>query len=733
MVAGNYLTEGGVNHLTQGEALMATTEAKNGSTGSDRWANLPTEIRDEIDIFETQLRRVQSGQTPEKVFTEFRLRHGVYGQRQENVQMQRIKIPLGMLTTAQMLCLADLSEEISDAISHITTRQDVQFHFVDIDDTPNMMRRLAEVGITTKEACGNVVRNVTACPEAGVCRTEVFDVTPHAQAMAAFLLRHPDAQNFGRKFKVAYSGCEERACGLARMHDIGAIAAVREENGESVEGFKVFVGGGLGAVPHQAKLYSDFVSTGELLPLAQAMARVFARLGEKDNRARARMKFLVDGLGLEEFKRLVEDERRKLPEDPRWMSLLEVSSKYRESALKPGVELAVNVETDDDFREWAATNVHPQAQAGYSMVEVFLPLGDITADQLRDLATLSQKYSKDTIRTTVSQNILLRWVSNKDLPALHRDLARAGLARTNASRMADVTACPGTDSCKLGITSSRGLAAVLDARFASDLSETAKRSDLKVKISGCFNSCGQHHIADIGFLGSVQRKGSFTAPVFQVVLGGATQGNAQSYGLVTGKVPARHAPKVLDRLSAVYSSMKLDGETFTELVARLGKARLKSEIHEFELKPHDQDPEAYLDNRQSWEYHKETGVGECAGEVVDQAEFMLEEADRLVFEATVALDDRRYGEASAGALAATMRAADALLSTRGLLLSDNYDCVSEFRKLFYETGQFHKPFAENFFRTAGGNGHEVSRDESRRQVEEAALFLEQAQTVYSKA
>ena len=290
---------------------MATTEAKNGSTGSDRWANLPPEIRDEIDIFETQLRRVQSGQTPEKVFTEFRLRHGVYGQRQDNVQMQRIKIPLGMLTTAQMLCLADLSEEISDGISHITTRQDVQFHFVDIDDTPNMMRRLAEVGITTKEACGNVVRNVTACPEAGVCGTEVFDVTPHAQAMAAFLLRHPDAQNFGRKFKVAYSGCEERACGLARMHDIGAIAAVREENGESVQGFKVFVGGGLGAVPHQAKLYSDFVPADELLPLAQAMARVFARLGEKDNRARARMKFLVHGLGLEEFKRLVEDERRQ--------------------------------------------------------------------------------------------------------------------------------------------------------------------------------------------------------------------------------------------------------------------------------------------------------------------------------------------------------------------------------------------------------------------------------------
>ena len=368
------------------------------------------------------------------------------------------------------------------------------------------------------------------------------------------------------------------------------------------------------------------------------------------------------------------------------------------------------------------------------MVEVFLPLGDITADQLRDLATLSQKYIKDTIRTTVSQNILLRWVSNRDLPALHRDLDRAGLARTNASRMADVTACPGTDSCKLGITSSRGLAAVLDARFASDLSETAKRGDLKVKISGCFNSCGQHHIADIGFLGSVQRKGSFTAPVFQVVLGGATQGNAQSYGLVTGKVPARHAPKVVDRLSAVYSSMRLEGETFTELVARLGKARMKSEIQEFELKPHDQDPEAYLDNRQTWEYHKETGVGECAGEVVDQAEFMLEEADRLVFEATVALDDRRFGEASAGALAAN--------HARGGCpsLDARTSAVRQLRLRFgISTAVLrNRTIPQTVCREFLQNGRwertmRFRRMNSRRRVEEAALFLEQAQTVYSKA
>jgi sulfite reductase (ferredoxin) len=713
-----------------------------GTTTAERWARLPADVREEIDVFQTQLERVKAGQTPEKVFTEFRLRHGVYGQRQDGVQMQRIKIPLGMLTAEQMICLADLSEEISDGVSHVTTRQDIQFHFVDIDETPNMMRRLAEVGITTKEACGNVVRNVTGCPQSGVCSTETFDITPHAQAMARFLLRHPDAQNFGRKFKVAYSGCAGEACGLARMHDIGAIAVRREEaDGTVTDGFQLFVGGGLGAIPHQAQIYSDFVAAGEMLPLAQAMSRVFARLGEKNNRARARMKFLVDNLGIDEFRRLVEEERARLPHDTRWIRFIDDALEVRESPLKPpstlGDDVLAVAEDRGQFRAWLASNVRPQAEDGYSMVEVFLPLGDITADQLRSLAVASGKYIRDTIRTTVSQNLLLRWVSNADLPALYRDLVSLGLARTGASRLADVTSCPGTDSCKLGITSSRGLAATLDRAFGNGLSAIGERDDIKVKISGCFNSCGQHHIADIGFLGSVQRKGSTTAPVFQVVLGGTTGGNAESYGLVTAKVPARQVPKVLERLTSVYTEEKLEGESFTAFVARQGKVRMKSEIEEFTLRSFSEDPDSYLDNRQTWEYHKETGVGECAGEVVDQAEFMLEAADRMVFEATLALDGGQFREAADGALGATRRAADALLSTRGLLLSDNYDCVAEFRRLFYDTGSFHKPFAENFFRAVrtreGTTAPPVAPDDARRRVEEAALFLQEAQTVYSRA
>ena len=697
------------------------------------WAHLPEDIRAEIDVFETELGRVQTGQMSEKVFLEFRLRHGVYGQRQGGVQMLRIKIPLGMLTTAQMICLADVSEEYADGISHITTRQDVQFHFVDINDTPNLMRRLAEVGITTREACGNVVRNVTACPAAGVCPTQAFDATPHAMAMSRFLLRHPDAQNFGRKFKVAYSGCEDEACGLAGMHDIGAIAATRQIDGRTAEGFKVCVGGGLGALPHKAQIYADFVPVQEMLPLAQAMSRVFARLGEKQNRAKARMKFLVANLGIEEFRKLVDEERRKLPDDPRWRSLVDDASRISERPPRPPGPLDESSIEEAGFARWLRTNVRAQRQEGYSMVEVFLPLGDITADQLRGLAAICRRYVGDTIRTTVSQNILIRWVSNGDLSDLYADLGRIGLARAGAGRLGDVTACPGTDSCKLGITSSRGLAAVMDEMLGNGMADIADRDDIKIKISGCFNSCGQHHIADIGFLGSVQRKGAYTAPVFQVVLGGTTRGNAASYGLVTGKVPARHVPEVAAKLTRLYVREKGEGETFEDFVARMGKLRLKQELEEFGLPAREEAPELYTDNRQTWPYHRETGVGECAGEVVDQAEFMLEEADRLVFEATIALDEGRFVEARRDALRATERAVDALLSTRGLLVSDNYDRVAEFRTLFSDTGEFHRPFAENFFRASERDGDVSGPDESRRRVEEAALFLEQAQTVYSRA
>ena len=462
---------------------------------------MPGELAVEIDTFERQIDLRRQGKIDEKVFAETRLRRGVYGQRYDNGQrndgtgakrlpypsngltkgpetvwdapgMQRIKIPFGGLTPAQMDTLADLAEEYSDGICHITTRQDVQLHFVHIEDTPDLMRRLAAVGITTREACGNTVRNVTACPLAGVCRDETFDVTPYAKACMRFLLGHPDAQDFGRKFKVAFSGCREHACGLVSMHDLGLIAVTRTVDGCVERGFETYVGGGLGAVPHQAKLFDPFLPVTELLPLAQAIARVFARLGEKRNRARARIKFLVAQLGLEEFKRLVLEERASLQPDGRWDAHVASAADEGETAFRPSAPLDGAAEDGGNggagrFDAWARTNVYEQRQANYATATVSLPLGDLTSRQLRGLASVARRYVGDAVRTTVEQNIVLRWVSAADLPAFHRDLAALGLADPGAGTIADITACPGTDTCKLGIASSRGLAAELRSRLSA--------------------------------------------------------------------------------------------------------------------------------------------------------------------------------------------------------------------------------------------------------------------------
>ena len=548
--------------------------------------------------------------------------------------------------------------------------------------------------------------------------------------MTYFMLRHPDAQNFGRKFKISYSGCEHQGCGLGRMHDIGAVARIRD----GIRGFQVLVGGGLGSLPHQAKVYSEFLPAGEMLPLAQAISRVFARFGEKKNRAKARMKFLIAKQGIDEFRRLVEEERLRLPAEPRWEGdLRSALDRMRDEPLKPPSELDAARCGGAAFADWLECNVHPQRQDGYSMVDVFLPLGDITSHQARQLAAISRRYVKDTLRTTVDQNLLLQWVSNADLPALHADLESVGLEATGAGRLKDVVACPGTDSCKLGITSSRGLAGHLHKEFGDGMSGIARRSDLKIKISGCFNSCGQHHIADIGLFGSVQRKKNDTAPVFQVTLGGSARNNAESYGLALGKIPSQNVAKAIVKVSEFYSREKREGETLSDVVARLGKTRVKEELREFMALPtFEESPGFYRDTRQPWQYQRSIGVGECAGEVVDQAEFLLEDADRIHFESTLDLEGNRYGDAAAKAFEACKKAADALLFTKGLWLSDRYDTVAEFRRHFHDSNAFYRPFADNFLRSAE-EGPSGDPERARLRVEEATLFIEAAQGVYSQA
>ena len=721
---------------------------------------IPEELGQEIDTFETQMHLRRQGKMDEKLFAETRLRRGAYGQRYDNGQrfdgaqvqqlrfpeeqtkgpdtlwhapgMHRIKIPFGGLTTEQMEVLADLAEEYSDEIVHITTRQDIQYHYVHIDDTPDLMRRLAAVGITTREACGNVVRNVTACPLAGVCRTEPFDVTPYAHALARFLLGYPDCQDFGRKFKIAFSGCKQEACGLTSMHDMGAIAVKRVIDGQEKRGFELYVGGGLGAVPHHAKLFEEFLPEEELLPMAQAIFRVFARLGEKQNRARARVKFLVAKLGLEEFHRLVLEERENIPKNPAWTEYLEDLHAGDEQVLKPGQSLN-GTSPPPGFDEWYWTNIYHQLQPGFVVATITLPLGDITSQQLRDLAAICRRYVRDTIRTTVEQNIVLRWVSEADLPSLYAELKEIGLAQPGAGTIVDVTACPGTDTCKLGIASSRGLAAELHKHLAEKSLQLDQAVEgLRIKISGCFNSCGQHHAADLGFYGISRKIGGYTVPHFQVVLGGQWAENAGSFGLPMGAVPSKRIPDVVTCLTDSYLQGRQKDEGFQDYIQRIGKREVKDMLDEFTyVPPHNEDPSFYRDWGDPREFTTgDMGKGECAGEIVPLIHFELSGCEREAFEAQVHLDEGDSEQACQTAYSAMLHAAKSLIKTQFLDVPEDPDTIiEEFRRRFFDTELFFDPYAKDKFARYLFRAHETeftapTPDLARRLIEEAQLFIE---------
>jgi sulfite reductase (ferredoxin) len=721
-------------------------------------SRIPADLGREIDQFENEIVLRKQGKLDEKVFMEARLRRGVYGQRYDNGQrhdgqktqtlpypsgglskgpgilwdapgMQRIKIPYGGLGPEQLETLADLAEEYGDGVLHVTTRQDIQLHFVHIDETPSLFRRLAAVGITTREACGNTVRNVTGCPLAGVCREETFDITPYAKACSKFLLGHRDTQNFGRKFKIAFSGCAQNACGLARLHDIGAVARVRDGK----RGFELYVGGGLGSVPHQAKLFDAFLPEEELLPVAQAISRVFARLGEKKNRNTARLKFLVNKLGLEEFKRAVLEERRALPPDPAWTAYLRDLGAAEERPPKPAAPPGGRPRAEG-FEAWTASNVYPQRQPGYAAVTVALPLGDFTSRQARALADAARAYAGGHARLTVDQNVLLRWVSEADLPALYGELREAGLGEPGAGTIVDVTACPGTDTCKLGISSSRGLAAELRSRLAARAvaMDEAVRG-LKIKVSGCFNSCGQHHVADLGFYGVSRKKGNFTVPHFQVLLGGQWTENAGAYGLAVIAIPSRRIPETVDRLAEAFLKERQKGETFQGWVKRIGKARARGLIEDLaEVPPREVDRSFYSDWGDPREYGvSDMGVGECAGEVVSAVDFGLAAAERQAFEAQLALEEGDLRKAADTAVGAMLHAARELVATQLPDASERPDDVlREFRARFYDTKLFFDPFAGGKFAQylfhAVESPPPLAPDAVHRLVEETQLFIEAA-------
>ena len=721
----------------------------------------------EIEQFEAQIHLRKQGKIDEKVFAETRLRRGAYGQRYDNGQrhdglttqklpyssltkgpdthwdapgMQRIKIPFGALNPEQMIVLAELAEEYSDNIVHITTRQDVQLHFVHIEEVPDIFRRLAAVGITTREACGNSVRNVTACPLAGVCKTETFDVSPYAKACAFYLLGHRDTQDFGRKFKIAFSGCKHEACALVSIHDLGGIAAVREVDGKKVRGFELYVGGGLGAVPHQAKLMFDFIAEDELLPMARAIGRVFAKLGEKRNRNRARLKFVVQKLGIEEFKRIVLEEYKSMPEDPSWRKYFDEIPKWDEQPGLKAVQLN-GARRPDGFEEWAKTNVYEQRQAGYVVATVTLPLGDATADQFRALAELTRKYAGEHARTTVEQNLVLRWVPHNKVIELYNELKAIGLAQPGAGTIVDLVACPGTDTCKLGIASSRGLAGELRKRLAVKSAELDQAvMGLRIKVSGCFNSCGQHHVADLGFYGNSRNFGGYTVPHFQVMLGGKWNDNGGSYALTMGSVPSKRIPDLVTAMTEKYVAEKQGDETFQAWCQRIGKKALKEVVDKFTpIPPHGSDPDFYSDWGDPRKYTiGDMGTGECAGEVISLASFGFTAAETEAFEAQLLLDGGQHKAADEKAYSAMLKAAHTLVQLQWQDAQDDADViVSEFKKRFVETqifwDRFHgDQFSRYLFARHEGADARFTVDTAHKLIEEANLFIDAAHKAHAK-
>jgi sulfite reductase (ferredoxin) len=571
-------------------------------------------VKAEIDNFEKQALAWRAGEGLGDDFRPFRLQHGTYGQRQANRQMMRIKVPHGTLTPDQLHAIADVADWYTPRkLGHVTTRQAIQIHFVMLEDTPKVMRRLAEVGITTREACGHTVRNITADPLTGIADDCVFDVTPYAEAALRYFLRNTVNQKLPRKFKITYSASEEDR-GLIPIHDIGLMAV--EQGGQ--QGFRVSVGGGLGAAPRVADVLVDFIPVREQLRTIEAVIRVWDRLGERRNKNKARIKFLVAKLGIDEFRRLYEAELATLPpanaeqyREPDFTLLEEAPAGGSHASRNGGP-----AKQREGFEVWRRTNALKQAQPGYYTAHVLLPIGDVTADQMHALAEIARRYAGGHIRTAATQNFVLRWVHEEDLAAVHGELVDIGLAEDHAMTISDIMTCPGADTCAIGVTSSKGLGTELRARIMAGngtYHNDPLVNEIKIKVSGCPNSCGQHHVADIGFYGMAIRSGERQIPAFQLLLGGRAQGEGKLAKL-TMKIPARYIPDAVEKLLGTYVAERNDGEKFGAWAGRASTPRVQELLADYRIVPEfTKDPMAYVDWGQSKFFTlDDMGEGECA-------------------------------------------------------------------------------------------------------------------------
>ena len=568
-------------------------------------------IEAEIVRFEEKVRELRSGAITDQQFRPFRLKHGTYGQRQPGFQMLRVKIAAGVLTAPQLRVLAQIGDEFSTGRGHLTTRENIQFHFVKLENVPAAMRLLADAGLTTREACGNTVRNVTACPISGVCATEAFDVTPYALGVSRYLLRHPDFHDLPRKFKIAFSGCENDGdCAVAGIHDVGLIAQVRGEKGTARRGFKVLVGGGLGSLPTEAAVLSEFLPEEELLPTIEAVLRVFTETGNRKNKFKARLKFVLRDKGIEELRRLV-FEKRKMSQVPaeEFVVPTPILPALVTIATIPLSASATEPRDDPEYDRWAETNLTPQRQAGYGAVWIKLSAGTVHSNQLRNLAELLEKNELKGVRLAVNQNLVIPWVPFDRVRAIYDDLCALDLATPGARTISDVTGCPGATTCNLGITRSLTLADVLSRELAGETDPEIQK--IRIKISGCPNSCGHHHIADIGFYGNARKIGEQQAPYYQLLLGGKVDANGVRFGRQVMPVPAKPIPAIIRELLSFYKFDRQPRESFSEWVARTPDNDIMARIRPL-TDVTDASEDLFVDWGDTETYSLKLGRGECA-------------------------------------------------------------------------------------------------------------------------
>jgi len=683
-----------------------------------------TEIENPIvekDIIELaqKIREFKEGKVDEEKFRSLRLARGVYGQRQHGVQMIRIKLPYGKVTSAQLHRIADVADEYSTGRLHITTRQDIQIHHVSLDRTPELWAQLEKDDITLREACGNTVRNITASETAGIEVDEPFDVSPYADAMFKFFLRNPISQEMGRKFKIAFSATDADTA-LAYIHDLGFIAKIQN----NIRGFKVLLGGGLGSQPRHADVIYEFLPAEEIIPLTEGVLRVFDRYGERAKRGKARMKFLVKDVGLEAFINLIDAERKALSHTKVAIETkaFEGRPQFQEYSVEPVV-----LEDEAAYEAWKTTNVIPQKQEGLVAIGIRVPLGDFYTDKARLLADLIKKYAANELRFTLRQNILIRHVRLELLPFFYQELKKLGFAKTGYNKLVDITACPGTDTCNLGIASSTGIARELEKVIAEEYQEFITTKDITIKISGCMNACGQHNMAEIGFQGMTIKSGNLVAPALQVLLGGGVLGNGEGrFADKVLKIPSKRGPLALRQILDDFKANGAQDESFTNYYERQGK------LYFYEtLKALSDSENLSEDDFVDWGHEKPyviaVGVGECAGVVIDLIETLFLESEEKIENASEALADQSYSDSIYQAYAAIINSAKALLLSADQKTNSHATIVQQFDEVFVATKKIQLPdtFA-NFIYQIQKN--EPTETFAKKYVVDANWFLQQLKT-----